>query len=1123
MNYRQSLAQSKALLQQKHHSQAVQAAGSVLETLLKDLYNDLLSRSSPADQKQLVEAVERVGNGQPLAKLTLGQLVGVYRAAKAHEYLQKTLGLALTFLNVNSLAPLVDIRNGAVHNNREPDAAEAAFVVNQVELILRETGRLPAASPATLPDAGDLRPWWHTAIPHRDIREGRLNLKVFAIDLAQVVEGDAVPEYKDPDLFFRQTFPTRGLRSTVAGVLRRLAGRSDGVAITQMATVFGGGKTHTLLSLHHLIKHGAALAEDPLPSVQQLLEGADLESIPAARVAAVDGAHISPSQPRVTPEGLTLHTLWGEIAYRLGDADRGPEFYEIVRRSDEDRAAPGSETLERLFAAAGPSLILLDETLSYITKATAIAVGDGYLSDQAQEFLLELTRAVSAIDNVALVLTMTSSEQEQIGEAAMRVAQEVDRATRILRRTRQAEVSAEKEELYEILKRRLFDADPEVLRAQGRNVAQAYWDYYRAHASDFPQYVQSPEYRTLMAQAYPFHPALIEILRDRWGSISGFQRTRAVLRLLALVIADLYERRQSDPIIQPCHVNLGNGKIRSELLEYVDNAGGYESAITSDIGGAEESKAPYLDRVTGGDYARYHIAAGLTTAIFMHSHSGSPGRSSAQRPQLWLATLQPGITPALAADALDKLRSRLFYLEIHEGTFRISSQPNLNQMLVSRMDDVRRDPENVRTRARAAVEEVAGRRYFSNFIFWPEDAGSVDNRRSLTLVVLDPSCAWSGDESEQAAARRFVQKVLKSAGNVPRQYKNTLAFVLPTRDGVRTVENTAVRLLALEGIHRQYRGGGLSDAQMEELNTQLDSARKGLPAAVWGAYTVLIAPSGSDAMHPQGEGPSDVEGSLALWVRQEHGIVGYRPGEHTLAERAWKRLMDEQRLLDRLDPRLISEGKGDQWRLWHEDEPRINVATLWDYFCQFSYLPMLTGADALQQTIAWGVQRGLFAYALGSADNYDTVYFRESAPSTRFAIVEGAWLLRPALAEALLRPQEETQRENEPPTPEPAPAAGTVREKAGGASAQPAPQPSSTPPTPPPATYQRVRVETPVDWQQWYDFYQAVIAPLVEAGADVDIRLHLEATGEIDANLVDLSVRESVLQFSPRAKVALEE
>ena len=87
---------------------------------------------------------------------------------------------------------LVDIRNRAVHKGREPDPAEATYIVNQVELILRETGRLPTVAPRPI-TPGDLRPWWHTAIPHRDIREGRLDLKVFAVDLAQVVEGDAVP------------------------------------------------------------------------------------------------------------------------------------------------------------------------------------------------------------------------------------------------------------------------------------------------------------------------------------------------------------------------------------------------------------------------------------------------------------------------------------------------------------------------------------------------------------------------------------------------------------------------------------------------------------------------------------------------------------------------------------------------------------------------------------------------------------------------------------------------------------------------------------------------------------------------------------------------------------------
>jgi len=157
---------------------------------------------------------------------------------------------------------------------------------------------------------------------------------------------------------------------------------------------------------------------------------------------------------------------------------------------------------------------------------------------------------------------------------------------------------------------------------------------------------------------------------------------------------------------------------RSEAVQ--DCKGSYESAIFSDIGDTDESKAPLLDRVTGGDYARHRIATGLATAIFMYSHSGATQRpASAERPQLWLATLQPGIVPALAADALDKLRARLWYLTVHEGTYRIDSQPNLNQMLVTRVDAIRQEPERIRERVRAAVEEVVRQRFFpTDLIIW---------------------------------------------------------------------------------------------------------------------------------------------------------------------------------------------------------------------------------------------------------------------------------------------------------------------------------------------------------------------------------------------------------------------
>jgi hypothetical protein len=64
-------------------------------------------------------------------------------------------------------------------------------------------------------------------------------------------------------------------------------------------------------------------------------------------------------------------------------------------------------------------------------------------------------------------------------------------------------------------------------------------------------------------------------------------------------------------------------------------------------------------------------------------------------------------------------------------------------------------------------------------------------------------------------------------------------------------------------------------------------------------------------------------------------------------------------------------------------------------------------------------------------------------------------------------------------------------------------------------------IETPANWWRWYDFYQAVLKLLVEAGDEGC--LHLEASDQVDAHLVDLSVKESVLQLNPGEKVGMEE
>src|SRR5512146_1173470 len=98
-----------------------------------------------------------------------------------------------------------------------------------------------------------LKAWRQVVTPHEDIRKGRFDASVFAADLGEVLADRGAIDYRYPVLFFGKTFLTRNLTELLTGVMRRLAGQKDGEAVVQMQTPFGGGKTHTLLSIYHLL------------------------------------------------------------------------------------------------------------------------------------------------------------------------------------------------------------------------------------------------------------------------------------------------------------------------------------------------------------------------------------------------------------------------------------------------------------------------------------------------------------------------------------------------------------------------------------------------------------------------------------------------------------------------------------------------------------------------------------------------------------------------------------------------------------------------------------------------------------------------------------------------------
>ena len=223
-------------------------------------------------------------------------------------------------------------------------------------------------------------------------------------DLSQVVNGDALPNYLDPVLFFRNTFPTRGLRELMKAVCLRVSGKGgEASPIIRLGTQYGGGKTHGLIATTHASRGMAGV-----PNVADFVDPA-LVPATAVRIAALDGENTDPANGRQLEPGLRAFSLWGEMAYQLG----GRAGYELVRNSDEKHIAPGTDVLRELFGNQ-PTLLMLDEVSVYLRKVER-AFPDA--SRQFTAFVHALFKAVASTPRVALVYTLAVGKDDKAQDA----------------------------------------------------------------------------------------------------------------------------------------------------------------------------------------------------------------------------------------------------------------------------------------------------------------------------------------------------------------------------------------------------------------------------------------------------------------------------------------------------------------------------------------------------------------------------------------------------------------------------------------------------------------------------------------------------------------------------------
>jgi hypothetical protein len=782
-----------------------------------------------------------------------------------------------------------------------------------------------------------MRSWFDIITPHEDIRKGDFSEDIFAADIGDVHAGNAPADYQDPFLFFKKTYLTTGLEALLRRVNRKLV-EGKGPSVIQIQTPFGGGKTHSLVAIYHYLTNGRHVSS-MLPE--------DLAPL-SPKVAVVSGDHWDPVAGHAGG-GVTRRTFWGEVAYQLG----GQQGYEAFRANDEARVSPGKARLRDFLEGQQPFVLLFDEILEYINRANDVRDQVGVsLGTQTLSFFQELTETVASLPRGMLIVTLPSSHLEDFGEQE---EESLAKLGKVFGRLETIETPVQGEEVYAVIRRRLFEME-KLQQQPMREVVHAYFQQYQNNRDDLPAKARDLNYRDKMEKAYPFHPDVIDILYEKWSTYPTFQRTRGVLRLLANVVEDLYQRDVNIDLILPGDINMEVSGIREEFLKHVGRE--HEGVIASDIAG-HEAKAQALDQA---NRQWKHLAQRIATAIFFHSFTADDSEKGVSLPYVKLATLRSETIPAMVTDVLQKLSNTLWYLNSRGETFYFSRIPNLNRMILDKKELFN---ESYAEEMEAIIRKEAGRE-FDPYV-WPPNGDNIPDNQALKLVILHPH-----QHIGQAA------DWLERKGQSFREYKNTLFFAPADTSGFATLREDVKTYLALREIREEMRAEPTTPlaTKLPEVQNRMHKIERDFSYNVRRMYHTVRA----------GERELDFgtpvtgQETLGHWFRRELTSS------------------DVGAIVEHLHYRLIAN------RLM-QGHAQLEIQKILEQFYKNTDLPAPARPEVIARAIQLGVQDGAFGLALAGDDGAikpESIRFQEPVALSAIVFEPGIYLVAP---EAIEKPE----------------------------------------------------------------------------------------------------------------------
>lgn len=851
---------------------------------------------------------------------------------------------------------------------------------------------------------------WHQVVHLRDdLRTGELSLAAFAADLYDVAMQQGRRRiYEDPAEFFALTYPTYNLRELARDVVQRLAGQNE-KAVRQLELTYGGGKTHALITLYHLVHDPAHLPD--LPAVQEFVQHAGMAP-PQARVAVLpfDKLDVEKGMEVRGPDGELrwLKQPWSVLAFQIAGAD-GLRLLHAEDRDAERESAPAENLLVELLSIPErqglATLVLVDEVLMYAREKIGLAPE---WRGRLINFFQYLTQAVTKVDHCALVASLLATDPRKSDKLGKEITQEL---YAIFRREREEGVQPVlKEDVAEVLRRRFFT--PESLQQR---------DAFRSHvvaalkgvaALDEQTAKEGKKAEERFLASYPFHPDLTEVFYTKWTNLEGFQRTRGVLRTFALALRDA-ERWDACPLVGP-NVFLGapgeagvpGGAGISEAArelttiaeteEYEGKRQEWSAILLGELEKAREVQQQYPG-------LQHREVEQAVFATFLHSQ---PIGHKALTRELMLL-LGPSRPDRIELEkALQQWVQVSWFLDedVMQGpdgsapgaeaalprAWRLGSRPNLTQMHHDACQ-YRVPPELVEVRLIEEIEKLKsltvgasgpGARVHK----LPHSPNQIDDDGQFHYVILRPEAACDPGQPGELA-RRFLDE--KTGPANPRVYRNAVVLVAPSPSGLEQARQSIVSYLGWEEVRGQLQEQGLGKSdplRWQTLLARLEAGRKAIPGAIRQAYSVVVTVSETN----------EVEAFKVT--------VGSDPLFQTIKADPRSRIQETAVSAEALLP-------GGPYELWREGETARWLKDLVGAFAQHPHLPKMLNQQAILDTLVQGCLDGTFVFRLQRPDGSARTFWRyrpEDAvlkePGVEVVLPEAATLTK--LASSLLAPNE---------------------------------------------------------------------------------------------------------------------